>query len=263
MAKIINTLTGTAPWAHITIKGLQAELRLKAASIKEQLSQPSTAIVKFASPNPSLGSNEILGLAATITIDGTDTHPGRDYHGHINQILHTGYDRNFSHYELTVVSAIAFMDKRTNVRIYQQQNEISIIKSLLQEHNISAAEYSLMGKYPARDYCVQYNETDLAFIQRLMSEAGIYSHISHNKDSHTLHLKEPLIKSHNFWQRQKPGIKAWSCRKAHCLANGHNAESGFLAKPRRARLQAIISVVALLVNAISIPCEARLRYDGL
>ncbi len=76
-------------------------------------------------------------------------------------------------------------------------------------------------------------------------------------------LKEPLIKSHNFWQRLRTGIKAWSCRKAHCLSNGHNADTGFLAKPHRARLQGIISVVALLVNAISIPCEVRLKYDAL
>ena len=94
-------------------------------------------------------------------------------------------------------------------------------------------------------------------------------------------LKEPLIKSRNFWQRQNTGIKAWSCRKANCLSNDRNAEfselavsffetvnsimhkSGILAKPRRARLQAIISVVALLVKAASIPFEVRLRHDGL
>ena len=75
-------------------------------------------------------------------------------------------------------------------------------------------------------------------------------------------LKEPLIKSHKFWQRQKSRIKAWSCRNAFCLSNVHNAESGFLAKPHRARLEAIIFVVALLVKAISIPREARLEYDS-
>ena len=48
-----------------------------------------------------------------------------------------------------------------------------------------------------------------------------------------------------------------------CLSNDDNAESGNLAKPRRVSLQGIISVVALLVKAISIPFEARLGYDTL
>ncbi len=190
MAKILQTLPGNSPWAHISIQGIKSELLLQQASIEESLSQPSTATVQLASPDISLANDDILNTPATITIDGTDNHPGRYYHGHISSITHTGQDRNYSYYSICIESAIAIMDKRSNVRIYQQQNEISIIKSLLAEHNISAVEYSLMGNYPERDYCVQYNETDLGFIQRLMSEAGIYSHISHNKASHTLHLND-------------------------------------------------------------------------
>ncbi|MFZ6755578.1 contractile injection system protein, VgrG/Pvc8 family, partial [Undibacterium sp. Dicai25W] len=30
----------------------------------------------------------------------------------------------------------------------------------------------LIEKYPSRDYCVQYNETDFAFVSRLMQEWG-------------------------------------------------------------------------------------------
>jgi len=48
-----------------------------------------------------------------------------------------------------------------------------------------------------------------------------------------------------------------------CLSNDGNADSGNLAKPRRVSLQGIISVVALLVKAVSIHCEARLGYDAL
>ena len=71
------------------------------------------------------------------------------------------------------------------------------------------------------------------------------------------------MKFNKFWQRQKARIKAWSCRNANCLSNDHNAEAGFLAKPLRVRLQAIISVVALFVKAVSIPCKVRLGYDSL
>ncbi len=47
------------------------------------------------------------------------------------------------------------------------------------------------------------------------------------------------------------------------MVQTNNEEIGNLAKPRWVSLQGIISVVALLVKAISIPCEARLGYDAL
>ena len=47
------------------------------------------------------------------------------------------------------------------------------------------------------------------------------------------------------------------------MVQTNNEEIGNLAKPRWVSLYGIISVVALLVKAISIPCEARLEYDTL
>lgn len=68
---------------------------------------------------------------------------------------------------------------------------------------------------------------------------------------------------YKFWQRQKARIKAWLCRNANCLSNNHNEESGYLAKPRRARLQSTISVVVLFVKGATIPGKARLGYGAL
>ena len=47
------------------------------------------------------------------------------------------------------------------------------------------------------------------------------------------------------------------------FSSEYNAESGVLAKPRRARLHAIIFVVPLLVKGAAIFCKVRLEYDGL
>ncbi len=67
----------------------------------------------------------------------------------------------------------------------------------------------------------------------------------------------------NSGNAKNPESMSWSQRNAYCLSSDHNAESGFLAKPQRARLQAVIFGVALLVKGMTIPCEARLEYDSL
>ena len=40
--------------------------------------------------------------------------------------------------------------------------------------------------YPPREYCVQYDETDLHFIQRLCEEEGIHYHFQHGASGHEL-----------------------------------------------------------------------------
>src|SRR5690606_18741529 len=40
--------------------------------------------------------------------------------------------------------------------------------------------------YPSRDYCVQYDESDLHFIQRLCEEEGLHYHFQHSEQGHVL-----------------------------------------------------------------------------
>ena len=186
MAVVIEGLLGNTSWAHLEIEGVDDILRIKKASYVEALSQPSYATLQLVSLNQNLDLDSLLGKPALVTLDGTANTPGRFYHGLINSISQFAQDRNFTHYEATINSTIAFLDKRKNVRIFQDKNEIAIIRQILEEYGITDAEFNLMGQYPPREYCVQYNETDLSFIQRIMSEAGIYSFLVHEKEQHNL-----------------------------------------------------------------------------
>ena len=60
---------------------------------------------------------------------------------------------------------------------------------MLEEHGIQADAYRFgLGPvvYPPREYCVQYDETDLHFIQRLCEEEGIHYHFQHGANGHVL-----------------------------------------------------------------------------
>jgi uncharacterized protein involved in type VI secretion and phage assembly len=62
-----------------------------------------------------------------------------------------------------------------------------IVAQVLQEHGIVEGGYQfLLGPtlYPKRDYCVQYDESDLHFVQRLCEEEGI--HFQHSVQDHVL-----------------------------------------------------------------------------
>jgi type VI secretion system secreted protein VgrG len=62
-----------------------------------------------------------------------------------------------------------------------------IIAQVLEEHGILADAYSFqLNAVPERDYCVQYDESDLHFIQRLCEEEGIHYHFQHSASGHKL-----------------------------------------------------------------------------
>ncbi|HHM6165472.1 TPA: type VI secretion system tip protein TssI/VgrG, partial [Pseudomonas aeruginosa] len=59
---------------------------------------------------------------------------------------------------------------------------------ILEEHGILADAYrfQLGTRYPEREYCVQYDESDLHFVQRLCAEEGIHFHFQHSAEAHLL-----------------------------------------------------------------------------
>ncbi|WP_049858139.1 type VI secretion system Vgr family protein, partial [Trabulsiella odontotermitis] len=63
---------------------------------------------------------------------------------------------------------------RQNFRIFQQQDIEAISATLLAENGITDWTPWLYGDHPAREFCVQYGESDLAFLTRLWSEEGIF-----------------------------------------------------------------------------------------
>ncbi|XHA17415.1 type VI secretion system Vgr family protein [Citrobacter farmeri] len=63
---------------------------------------------------------------------------------------------------------------RRNFRIFQQQNIQTISATLLDENGVTDWIPSFNTDHPNREFCVQYGETDLAFLSRLWAEEGIF-----------------------------------------------------------------------------------------
>ncbi|MDG1582927.1 type VI secretion system tip protein TssI/VgrG, partial [Pseudomonas sp. GOM6] len=92
-------------------------------------------------------------------------------------------------YHLTLRPRLAWLGHRTNQRIFQHLTVPQIVAQVLEEHGIlegSGQRFQLGAVYPERDYCVQYDETDLHFIQRLCEEEGIHYHFQHSSEGHVL-----------------------------------------------------------------------------
>jgi type VI secretion system secreted protein VgrG len=71
-----------------------------------------------------------------------------------------------------VQPALWRLSLRQNSRIFQAQKPDEILSILLQEHGITDYAFALKNEHAKREYCVQYRETDLDFVNRLAAEEG-------------------------------------------------------------------------------------------
>jgi type VI secretion system secreted protein VgrG len=163
------------------------QLLIKDATVHEELGRLSVMDLDMLSPDENLALDDLLGrgCALELVLDGGTS---RFFHGIVAECSQTGRLGTSARYSAKVVPWLWFLTRTSDCRIFQQQSVPDIIKSVFREHGTSDFEDSLSGNYVARDYCVQYMETDFNFVSRLMEEEGIYYFFKHEQDKDTLVL---------------------------------------------------------------------------
>ncbi|PCF93415.1 type VI secretion system tip protein VgrG, partial [Vreelandella nigrificans] len=152
---------------------------------REALSQPFELIVNLASRDDTLDAAELLDREAALTI-WQDGEPLRQVHGVICEFGRgdRGHRRTF--YSLVLRPALWRLSLRQNSRIFQKADPLTIINTLCDERGITDVSFALTRDLPEREYCVQYRETDLAFIERLAAEEGLFYFHEFTDHSHRL-----------------------------------------------------------------------------
>ncbi|MET0266525.1 MAG: type VI secretion system Vgr family protein [Duganella sp.] len=114
----------------------------------------------------------------------TDTGDLRSVCGIITEASAGDSDGGLASYQLVLRDALAILEKRTNTRVFRNMNEVEIVQRLLNEwrHKTPILGACLvhdtdqafeLAQYPRREFTMQHNESDAAFIRRLLSRRGI------------------------------------------------------------------------------------------
>lgn len=112
---------------------------------------------------------------------------GEGLHGFIEDACVGECGTRLTHYHLTLVPALYYLQFSHNQRIFQHQTVPQIVAQVLRGHGIQADAFTFeVSTSPKRDYCTQYGESDLEFVQRLCSEDGIAWHHQHSEEGHVL-----------------------------------------------------------------------------
>ncbi|MBK3759758.1 type VI secretion system Vgr family protein [Stutzerimonas frequens] len=173
--------------AHFTLslEGIEHDFKVLEFQGREAISQPYRFDLELVSERPDLDLECLLHRPAFLAF----APDGSGIHGLVHQAAQGESGKRLTRYRLTLVPQLAYLAHRTNQRIFQHLSVPQIIAQVLEEHGIQADAYRFgLGPvvYPPREYCVQYDETDLHFLQRLCEEEGIHYHFQHGASGHVL-----------------------------------------------------------------------------
>ena len=172
------------PRFTLTLDSGPNELKVLEFKGTEAISQPYRFDLELVSERSDLALEELLHRQAFL---GFGEGEG-GIHGQVYSVTQGDSGKRLTRYQISLVPRLAYLRHRINQRIFQHLSVPDIVARVLKEHGIlaDACQFTLGGQYPEREYCVQYGESDLAFIERICAEVGIHYHFRHRPDGHLL-----------------------------------------------------------------------------
>lgn len=132
---------------------------------------------------------ELLGKGMTVTVllEGDQR---RHFHGLVACAAYVGQEGIYSRYEVELVPWLWFLGRGRDCRIFQHKSVPEIVQTVFEGWSVADFELKLDESYAPRDYTVQYRESDLDFVCRLLEDEGIYFFHRHRDGGHTLVLAD-------------------------------------------------------------------------
>ncbi len=246
---------------------------------QEGLSQLFRFELEMLSQDPAIQPHDLVGKNVTFSARSRSGLV-RYFNGEVSRFV-TGAmtpSGTYRRYAAEVVPWMWFLGRTSDCRIFQNKSVPAIIKQVFEDLGFQHFSLSgLQGEYPQRGYCVQYRETDLDFVSRLMEEEGIYYFFTHEDGKHTLMLADSVAGYKWSEQREmryeatrsanpdEDRIMAWS----HCyqFRSGRLAHTDYNFETPSKKLMATESGAVSLTNNKSFelydyPGEYEERGDG-
>jgi len=170
-----------------------SQLLVHQFSGRESLSQPFEFLIDLVSKDANLDLDAPIGEAACLTLRGRlfdGSRYSRYVHGVIERFVLVGAGSRQSRYQAKLVPTLKQLFFTRNSRIFQKSSGPSVTQQVLKQARVPSDWVSTMlhGTYGDRDYCVQYQESDLDFVSRLWEEEGIFYFFEHQRDQDKLVL---------------------------------------------------------------------------
>ncbi|MFS3557159.1 type VI secretion system Vgr family protein [Citrobacter braakii] len=175
----------------LSISSCSSALDVEDFSGSEGLSRNYYYDILFTSADKDIQANQLLRQMATLTMDAgklASMTTQKIVHGVITDFQRLSGSADESRYHITLTPYLSLLDKQFRThRFFINKSVPEVVSEILQEHALHGWEYefTLTQSYPKREQINQYQESDLAFIERLLAEVGIFYFFTLQPDTRT------------------------------------------------------------------------------
>ena len=176
-------------WIGVTAPSFGDDsLSCRRMELREELGRPFECDLYLNSDKPDVKFGDVLGKEITVSFGLDDSE--RKLHGYVCALAQLPDDTRRAVYQATVRPWLWFLSRSSNCRIFQDKTVPDIVKAVFRDHGFTDLTDRLAGEYRKREFCVQYRESDLDFVSRLMEDEGIYYYFTHEASGHKLVLAD-------------------------------------------------------------------------
>lgn len=183
--------SGTLNRYRLDIPSCPWTLDVEEFSGMEGMSRMYCYDIIFTSTNRQLDATAFLRKSATLTMGVgllESLTEQKKVHGVITDFRRISGSADRTQYLITLKPFLSLLDKQFRThRFFVNKSVPEVVEQVLTEHGLKGWEYEFRLKktYPKREQINQYQESDLAFIQRLLAELGIFYFFSLQPDTQT------------------------------------------------------------------------------
>ena len=229
MNNILDLIGGAAGWRQnarlltLTTPAGPDALLAESARIDEALGPVKEhagfrIVLTVLTSNAHQSLTALLGQPARLDLQTSQSRTAlRPFHGHITDVVRLGANGGFARYRLIIEPWLSFLGHRQDNYLFQDQSVIDIVDELLTDWKTQGKlapdwrwDLADSAVYPKRGMTVQYRETDLTFLKRLLAEEGLFCWFEHAAEAgETLGSHRLVIADHNaaFTDNAQPRIR--------------------------------------------------------
>nr|MBL8411526.1 type VI secretion system tip protein VgrG [Dechloromonas sp.] len=186
---------------------LGADVLLAEAVVIEEALGPVTEHAGYRIELTALSSDahialpKLLGQAVRLDLQTSASRTVlRPFHGHVTAASRLGANGGFARYRLIIEPWLSFLCNNCDHYLFQDKTVIEIVDELLGDWKGRGKltpewrwDLADSAAYPKRGMTVQYNESDLAFLKRLLAEEGLFTWFEHSQEDGEAFGKHTLV----------------------------------------------------------------------
>ncbi|MEM9667232.1 MAG: type VI secretion system tip protein TssI/VgrG, partial [Bacteroidota bacterium] len=152
----------------------------------EEISRLFTLTVDLRTLDPDLSFGDIVGHPASLEMRQLDQPVFLS--GLVTHLEQTSAEDGQYLYRASVRPRLWRLTLSAHTRVFQHLTARSIVQQVLEENGVPASDirFEVAGTLPEREFCVQYQETDLQFVSRLLEYEGLCYFFEHEADKEIL-----------------------------------------------------------------------------